>query len=227
PRKPSRWPMPSPIRRSSRRPSLLQTRTWAASCAPSATPASPIWTSPACACGWATCWWPRTAAAIPTIAKKTGSASCRRPKSWCACRWAADKPARPSTPATSPTNTCPSTRITAPDGNRLRRSPGGACRRHACSWPGPVPGLYLFGHALDQRDHRQDQEHEEQDLGDRSRASGDAAKTQDGGHDGHDEKDNGVVKHTTLLVTAAAGGHVALTALMTPRPGRGRRRPPR
>ena len=42
----ARWPMPSPTRRWSRRPSMPATRTWAASWRPWAMPASPIWTRP-------------------------------------------------------------------------------------------------------------------------------------------------------------------------------------
>src|ERR1700722_4056509 len=54
------------------------------------------------------------------------------------------------------------------------------------------------GSAGDQRDHRADQEHDEQNLGDTRSASGDAAESQHAGDDRDDEKYNCVVKHKTL-----------------------------
>src|SRR5690606_40580067 len=62
---------------------------------------------------------------------------------------------------------------------------------------GPV--LFL-AHALDQREHRKNQEHDKQDLGNRSSTSGNATKTQHSSHDSYNKKDYGVVKHTILLI---------------------------
>jgi hypothetical protein len=63
----------------------------------------------------------------------------------------------------------------------------------------------FFDEAKQETGNGQNQKHDKQCLGNADRASGDAAKAEQGGNQGNDKKYNGIVQHVRSLVNKPSG----------------------